>query len=565
MSERMATYQTRIAAHPALEAYAQLYGHVERCLFARTRSGQSAGRLKNEFLKQFGITARQFNALRIGLDGKIESIKTRRPELISEAGQRITQTERSIQRIQARLDALRNPLAAFKKGKVVRTLAPAQRQTAIDKSAANLHQKKRRLVTLNARHAAMVADHKAGIVRLCFGSRKLFRAQFDLEANGYASHEDWLRDWQSARSDQFSIVGSKDETAGNQSCQAVLAADGSLTLKLRLPEALGYGKTLDIPGVRFAYGHDQILSALDTSRRVPATTQAGKAIVKRIGTALSYRFVRDGKGWRVFVSVAVPDIKVETQASLGAFGVDTNAEHLAVAETDRTGNLINTWRIDLPLYGKTTEQAKALIGDACVEVARMAQAAGKPVVIEKLDFAKKKAELRGTNPRQARMLSSFNCNKFSAGIDSACFRAGVEVIEVNPAYTSVIGAVNHAQIRGISVHMGAAYAIARRGLGLSEAPAVRTVLAPVRNGGHVTFVLPVRNRAKHVWTQWAAIRTKLKAAHVAHYRSGRSKEMPAPLSPEMRALGASWSSTAQSRGANRQEHCSPGVLDDVPW
>lgn len=565
MSERMATYQTRIAAHPALDAYAQLYGHVERCLFARTRSGQSAGSFKNDFLKRFGITARQFNAIRIGLDGKINAIKTRRPELISEAEQRITKAERAIQKIQARLDALRNPQAEFKKGKVVRTLTLAQRQAAIDKAAFNLHQKYRRLVTLKDRHAAMVADHKAGVVRLCLGSRKLFRAQFDLDANGYASHEDWRSDWQSARSDQFSIVGSKDETAGNQSCQAIAAADGSLSLRLRLPQTLGHGKTLDIHGVRFAYGHEQIMTALASSRREAAMTQAGKPIVKRIGTALSYRFVRDAKGWRVFVSVAVPQIRVETQASLGAFGMDTNADHLAVAETDRFGNLINTWRIDLPLYGKTTEQAKALIGDACAKTARMASAAGKPVVIEKLDFAKKKAQLRGTDPRQARMLSSFNCNKIASGIESACFRAGVGVIEVNPAYTSVIGAVNHARIRGISVHMGAAFAIARRGLGLSEAPTVRTVLAPVRNGGHVTFALPVRNRAKHVWTQWAAIRTTLKAAHVAHYRSGRSKEMPAPLSPEMRALGACWYSTAQSRGANRQEHCSPDVLADVPW
>jgi hypothetical protein len=54
----------------------------------------------------------------------------------------------------------------------------------------------------------------------------------------------------------------------------------------------------------------------------------------------------------------------------------------------------------------------------------------------------------------------------------ACFRAGVEVVQVvkmvkmvkvNPAYTSVIGAVNYARSKGISTHPGAAYAIARRG------------------------------------------------------------------------------------------------------
>ena len=40
------------------------------------------------------------------------------------------------------------------------------------------------------------------------------------------------------------------------------------------------------------------------------------------------------------------------------------------------------------------------------------------------------------------MLSSFAFRKTAASIKSACFRAGVEVVELKPAYTSVIGAVN---------------------------------------------------------------------------------------------------------------------------
>jgi IS605 OrfB family transposase len=60
------------------------------------------------------------------------------------------------------------------------------------------------------------------------------------------------------------------------------------------------------------------------------------------------------------------------------------------------------------------------------------------VVIEELDFSKKKQKLPGTDPRYARMLSSFNCHKIASGIDGACFRAGVGVVKINPAYTSVL-------------------------------------------------------------------------------------------------------------------------------
>ena len=162
------------------------------------------------------------------------------------------------------------------------------------------------------------------------------------------------------------------------------------------------------------------------------------------------------------------------------------------------------------------------------------------------------------------MISSFAYGKVISGIKAAAFRAGVEVIEVNPAYTSVIGAVNHAQIKGISVHQGAAFAIARRGLGLSERPTVRQARVPMRNGGHVTFALPARNRAKPVWSFWSKARTNLKAAHRAHFRSGAAKAKPAPLQP-FPALGAHWTFPAQFRGANRSQHCSGSVNDDIPW
>jgi IS605 OrfB family transposase len=535
------SYQTRLsleaAQRAALDAYAELYARAERSLFACMQAGGTINDLKRAFLPRFGITARQFNAVRVGLEGKIDSIKARRPELIAD--------------LQARIKKAQKVLAVL-------ALRPTQ--------AAKLHQKRRRLHILQTKLTTLQADHKAGLVRLCFGSKKLFRAQFDLETNGYAEHAQWKADWADARANQFFVLGSQDETAGNQSCQATVEDDGALNLQLRLPDALqAHGKHLSISGVRFAYGHDKIHAALASSQRVTSITKAGKPTIKRIGSALSYRFVRDDKGWRVFVSCEAPSVKHTTSSRLGAIGVDINADHLAVSEVDRFGNLVQSHRINLHTYGKTTDQAKALIGDAAVQIAQMALSSSKPIIIEKLDFSKKKAELEATHKPLARMLSSFACNKVISSVRAAAFRRGVEVIEVNPAYTSVIGAVNHAQVKGISVHMGAAMAIARRGMGLSEKTPKRGGLVPTRNGGHVTFHLPARNDAKHVWSHWAKIRQALRAAHVAHNRLGTPTGPPTPLRPATVSLGATWSSTVQSRSANRQQHCSAGVtLQDVP-
>jgi transposase len=80
------------------------------------------------------------------------------------------------------------------------------------------------------------------------------------------------------------------------------------------------------------------------------------------------------------------------------------------------------------------------------------------------------------------MLSSFAYNQIILNIKSAASRAAVQVIEVNPAYTSTIGAINYAQKHGISVHQGAAFAIARRGSGCRELPAGETACLPTPKG-----------------------------------------------------------------------------------
>ena len=64
-----------------------------------------------------------------------------------------------------------------------------------------------------------------------------------------------------------------------------------------------------------------------------------------------------------------------------------------------SGNYLNAWRVPLVTYGKNTNQAEALIGDAVASVVEYAREVGKPIVIEKLDFRQKKAALEGQVPQ----------------------------------------------------------------------------------------------------------------------------------------------------------------------
>ena len=233
----VSTYQTRIADYgdvepiegeAALAAYAELYGRVQRRLFADFSAGESPASLKKVYLQRNGIPARMFNGLRVSLEGKVSSVR---------------------QTMALRRDSLQRRIARAE-GEVAKAVKGG--------CWAKVHHKRRRLANLRHRLSALEADVAAGRVRLCFGSKWLWRKQHDLEANGYGSHEEWLADWRKSRSDEFFVLGSRDETAGCQLCVVHVADDGSLTLRLRMPDCLAelHGKYLLIQNVRFAYGHD---------------------------------------------------------------------------------------------------------------------------------------------------------------------------------------------------------------------------------------------------------------------------------------------------------------------
>ena len=360
--------------------------------------------------------------------------------------------------------------------------------------------------------------------------------QHHLEANGYASREEWLAEWRDARSSEFFVLGSRDETAGCQLCVASIAEDGSLTLRLRLPDSL-VDRHVTISGVRFAYGHEQALAALESNADYAARRREHgekPARATGLGQAISYRFKRDDRGWRVFVTTEMQDVPSETDKRRGAVGVDLNAGHLAVCETDASENPVHALRVPLATCGKSSHQAGALIGDAVARVVDCARRVGKPIVIERLDFRQKKAAVEGESRKYSRMLSSLSYAKTLACFLSRGHREGVEIRQVNPAFSSVIGRVKFMERYGLSVHQAAALVLARRLLGCSERIPRRWV-APVGDGGHVAFRVPVRKRVKHVWTYWGWVSGQLRRALAARHRLGTCRDGPNPIRALVRA------------------------------
>lgn len=405
--EAMRRYQARIQLDDDREfiEYARVFGRALRSLYAQRRAEKAV--TKPTFMQQHGLTARQYNAVIFSLDGMEESIREFRPMQIADGEER---------------------LKAISK-KLVKTTGPQQR-----------HNLKRRIARLEAKRKALMAKREP---RICFGSRKLFNAQHHLPANGCTSFAEWQTIWRARRDAQFFVLGSKDESGGCQGCVMTHLGGERFVLRLRLPKTSNE-KSVSFE-VAFRYGAQHLSAALHS------------------GQAISYRFLKDGKGWRVFVSTKALVKPAVSRLATGCIGIDLNVGHVAVSETDRSGNLIAFERLPLHLYGRSSAQSETAIAECVKRIIAHAVRSGKPLSLENLNFAKKKAQLSYAKPKTQRMLSAFTYHKFEQMVLARAHDAGIQVIPVHPAYSSKIGRQKYARRYGLSGHLAAALVLARRG------------------------------------------------------------------------------------------------------
>jgi IS605 OrfB family transposase len=264
------------------------------------------------------------------------------------------------------------------------------------------------------------------------------------------------------RSEVF-IVGSKDESYGNQSCQW----DGK-TLTMRVPYCLeeSFGKTVSLT-----------IGGFD--RNINRLPEHG---------AKTWHFYRQDGRWVVAVQFTPATVtKISRPIQFGCIGIDMNPSSVGWAYIDFQGNLKESGTIPLQT-GLPTGKQDANIVDACLQLAILAATFACPIVCESLDFAAKKTQLRERGRKYARMLSGWAYSRFYQLLESILSNRGISLLTCNPAYTSLIGLVKYSRMYGLSSDIAAAMAIARRGMNLSE-----------RLPRSVSAYLQVNCR-KHVWS-----------------------------------------------------------------
>lgn len=467
------TYRTKIknSTTEYLDKMATFSGYIERKLFRECFiQKRSRNSCKNAYTRRYGITSRQFNAIYILLQGKVDAVKEANKFHISELKDKIKSLEFYIKHNTEKLVKIHAKIIKLEK---IKPYSEQFKKTV--KQYRNikflLHQKKRKLTNYKYNVNKLDRDIQNNKIRICFSSKDLFKTQFNLKENNYKSHDDWKKDWLKARSSQFFCIGSKDESGGNQTCTYTLNNE----LRLRVADRFikDYGTYIVFKNIKFPYGQEIINNAIQT---YIGTTKTGNP-AKYVNSAISYRFTKNEFGWYVNATtkIDIPDIITSTR--IGAIGLDMNAGFISYCEIDRFGNPLKEEKIPINIYNRSTNQVTAAIGDAVKYIVEKAVLTQKPIIIENLDFSKKKSALGEESRKYSRMLSGFAYSKFKNMLKAKASKQGVEVIEVNPAYTSIIGQVKFMKRYGLSSHGSAACVIARRGLGFKiEKPKYNSIL-----------------------------------------------------------------------------------------
>jgi IS605 OrfB family transposase len=547
----------------ALDAFSELMNRFERALFARLRSEQKwTGDLAVSLYKEFGISAKlaesgyysllgklkstvelaklNYAKLTEKIDAKAKQIKDKTKRIstakvkLDKALDRFVKVRENVSILKKRLDAAKSERHAKALQRYKSELGVLHTEgekigeirKEINRLKFDLHQHKRRKETFETKRQK--AFKKIKNPTICFGTRKLFKAQFSLKENGFASQVEWKEVWQNARTSTFIIEGLASSSSGNQFAKLHCRADGLFDLELRLPEAIKAfaDEMIVIKGMEI---YRLYIRGLNFPHRADELEQAIKGNVP-----VSIRFHQDNTSWRVMPGFKLELAETSEDYTCGAVGVDLNAGFASVARVNRHGNVVEAFDIPMETYGKSEGQTDAVVELVAAQITAYAVRYDLPVVSEKLDFRDKKVKLKEQHkPRYARMLSSFTYSAFDTALASACARSGVYYARVNPAYTSIIGRTKFAARYGLTVHAAAALAIARRAMKLSERLPLsfsdRVITLPKNDAHHVTLELPDRkdngqlqtDRPRHVWSDWNEVNRAFRKAVVPRRPSRR--------------------------------------------
>ena len=420
--------------------YIELFNKIQRLTFHRIKnyyikSGKVTKKDKNiihaQLKEEFNLTSRAVDAILSNMLGRYESIKGLK-KLERESLERKIfnlekelvklKDERTLQRINLKNDPKVFNYTKYKNLKI------------------KIYWKQNRLNTKKQKLKNLVDEIETGNYKVCFGTKELLKKDYEKFVE--------------KRDSEIYFLGRAGDGACNNNFQVEYnSKTNQFYFKIR--------KEIDLENDKFVCGKFCFNNK--------SYTNLVKNLLRTKESALTYRIkIKDN---RVFLQIIYnfkhnKDLCI-TRNNYGVVGVDFNKGFVSVSETDKYGNLINTFNINYQ-YSKGN-QTTSDFQYIATQLKEYCLNTRKDLVIEKLNFNKKKDNLISKKGKKYNeMLSSLAYSKFDSIITSKCVKNRILLHKVNPAWTSWIAKQKYCPKMKLNIHSGASYVIARRGMSLTD-------------------------------------------------------------------------------------------------
>ena len=390
--------------------------------------------LNTELQNEYSISKRTANSIIKTVQGIISSIKELKKT-------EIKQKEYKLEKISEKLEKLIPALLDLKLKAEKNNIKDLTKYRNLKTKVAFMKIRKDKLINkINSLNYQLETNK----FKITFGTKKLFRQNLEKFLN--------------KRDNQIVFVGSKDETACNQTFQLnYISKINQFIIKIR--KDFKYkdekGEERYVYGKCFFNNHKKLI----------------KEILKSQSSPLTFRIIKRNSKYylQCMFEINNDDLSL-TRKTYGTIGIDFNKGFVTISQTNKYGHLVKTDKMTYRFRnGNRTKNDLLLLINKLTELAINT---GKDIVVEDLNFLKAKSKtMKGKSKKGKeynKMLHSLAYRMFLNRTEQICNRKKVGLIKVNPAWTSWIAKNKFCDKMKLNIHTGASFVIARRGMNIKD-------------------------------------------------------------------------------------------------
>jgi hypothetical protein len=233
--------EAKIEDHPVLESLGFYYESWRRTALNWWQNGLSESEVEKKLQREFNLQWAWADSIATEALATFDQLTTAKQLHIEQIKQRIkVKTKKAKQTLKVLEKRIKKPSLHPPRGD-----GGLRGDNQTTKEILGLKSKIAKIISLEKELSELENTQR---LHICFGSKKLFKAQYYLEENNYNSRLEWLQDWQKKRSGRFYCIGKSQAGGGTMIKAFPLDDDGNYKLIIQIPRPLqsNFGKTIEL-------------------------------------------------------------------------------------------------------------------------------------------------------------------------------------------------------------------------------------------------------------------------------------------------------------------------------